>query len=303
MRDKLTCVFSMVNDHFSQAVIDFLLGNVTSKVFDEFEADMMTKDPAVSVVKMRERAVELCQKRVIADLTEEMHGGWVLISPDSADTLKSVVMQEIVLLLTDAALYICRFDWDLDKVSSFERVNLGKITLLKFGTYITSTISPSHTDEERNVGFVVTYEPSKTDVVRTNTRTLSSNGDLVSPSTPVATPREIPKTEKRSSAIFPSLFTVRESPTCRSFAFKAPYIDSSTAAKSLVPTQTEIQQVVTICADIERLVFQAQRKPEQDASNNNTIIEKGDIISLDAAKRNTTLFEQLGHSLKRLVWA
>lgn len=291
----------MVNDHFSQAVIDFLLGNVTGKVFDEFEADMMTKDPAVSLVKMRERAIELCQKRVIADLTEEVHGGWVLISPDSADTLKSVVMQEVVLVLTDAALYLCRFDWDLDKVSSFERVNLGKITSLKFGTYITSTISPSHTDEERNVGFVVTYEPSKTDVVRTNTRTLSSNGDLITP-TATPTPTEAPpKSDKRSSALFTSLFTTRESPTSRSFAFKAPYIDSSTAAKSSVPTQTEIQQVVTICADIERLVFQAQRKPEQDG--NTTIIEKGDIISLDAAKRNTTLFEQLGHSLKRLVWA
>lgn len=50
----------MVNDYFSQAAIDFLLGNVTAKVFDEFEADMMTKDPAVSIPKTRERAVELC---------------------------------------------------------------------------------------------------------------------------------------------------------------------------------------------------------------------------------------------------
>lgn len=159
----------MVNDYFSQAAIDFLLGNVSSKVFDEFEADMMTKDPAVSIAKMRDQAIDLCHKRVVADEDEEFHGGWVLSSPRTADTTKAWPMEEVVLLLTNDALYLCRFNWNLDKVSSFDRVQLANVTHLKFGTYITSTTSPAQTDELRNVGFVISYQPGKSNITRTNT--------------------------------------------------------------------------------------------------------------------------------------
>ncbi|XWW95864.1 hypothetical protein V2A60_003832 [Cordyceps javanica] len=287
----------MVNDYFSQAAIDFLLGNVTGKVFDEFEADMMTKDPAVSVTRMRNRAVDLCQKRVIANAEEEVHGGWVLISPNAADVVKSFPMEEVVLLLTDAALYLCRFDWGLDKVSSFERINLANATGIKFGTYISSTVSAAHMDELRNVGFVLSYQPGKSDVKRTNTRTMSSQQDLTA--TPASGPTE--SSVKRQSGLG-SLFSARpKGPTVRQFAFKATYADSSTAAMRPGPKQTEIQQVVTICSEIERLVL--DRQLLQGGEEPRSIIEKGDIISLDSAKRDTGLLEQLGHSIKKLVWA
>lgn len=284
----------MVNDYFSQAAIDFLLGNVTEKVFDEFEADMMTKDPAVSIAKMRERAIDLCQKRVVADASEEVHGGWVLISPNAADTVKSWPMEEAVLLLTDAALYMCRFDWDLDKVSSFERVGLASITTLNFGTYITSTVSPFHMDEGRNVGFVVSYQPGKMDIRRTNTRTLSTRGDIIPPKSG--------SDGSNRPGGFASLFSGKpKAPSVRKLAFKAPYTNSSVPATGLGPQQTEMQQAITICAEIERLVL--ERQLHNDDGERKSIIEKGDIISLDAAKRSTGLLEQLGHSLKKLVWA
>lgn len=287
----------MVNDYFSQAAIDFLLGNVTGKVFDEFEADMMTKDPAVSVTRMRDRAIDLCQKRVIADSDEEVHGGWVLISPNAADVVKSWPMEEVVLLLTDAALYLCRFDWDLDKVSSFERINLANITGIKFGTYISSTVSAAQMDELRNVGFVLSYQPGKSDFKRTNTRTMSSQQDLATTPAP-----EVTAPNARRLSGIAGFFSPRpRGPTVRRFAFKATYTDSSTAATKPGPQQTEIQQVVTICSDIERLVLDTQLR--KDGEEPESIIEKGDIISLDSAKRDTGLFEQLGHSIKRLVWA
>ncbi|PNY28574.1 Phosphatidylinositide phosphatase SAC2 [Tolypocladium capitatum] len=287
----------MVNDYFSQAAIDFLLGNVTAEVFDEFESDMMTKDPAVSMSKMRERAVELCQKRVVADVSEEVHGGWVLISPNAADVVKSGPMGEVVLLLTDAALYLCRFDWDLDKVSSFERVHLCNVTHIKFGTYVTSTMAPSHMDEMRNVGFVVEYQPGKSNICRTNTRTLSTRGEIASK----------PGSQNSDSAkphpAFVNFFSGKPKlPAIRKLAFKAPYTDSSVAVLGGGgPRQTEIQQVVTICADIERLVL--ERQLYKDGEEARSIIEKADIISLEAAKKNTGLLEQLGHSIKKLVWA
>lgn len=286
----------MVNDYFSQAAIDFLLGNVTEKIFDEFEADMMTKDPAVSMAKMREQAIELCQRRVVADEKEEFHGGWVLLSPSSSDTLRADPMAEAILLLTDAALYLCRFDWNLDKVSSFERVHLASLTSIKLGTYITSTVSTSQTDASRNVGFVVNYQPGKSNFKRSNTRTLSSHQDLTNP-----------KTETADAATGRPLSFVNffsggsKPPVTKKLAFKAPYTDSSTAVAALNTRQTEMQQVAEICAGIERLALEQRFVP--DSEEKPTIVEKGDIISLEEAKRNTGLFEQLGHSIKRLVWA
>ncbi|EGX95876.1 SacI domain protein [Cordyceps militaris CM01] len=287
----------MVNDYFSQAAIDFLLGNVTGKVFDEFEADMMTKDPAVSVTRMRIRAIDLCQKRVIANAEEEVHGGWVLISPNAADVVKSFPMEEVVLLLTDAALYLCRFDWDLDKVSSFDRIDLANVTGIKFGTYISSTVSTAQMDELRNVGFVLSYQPGKSDVKRTNTRTISSQQDLIVTPTVDTTESSV----KRQSGLVGFFSPRSKGPTGRQFAFKATYTDSSTAATRPGPKQTEIQQVVTICSEIERLVLDRQLR--KDGEEPKSIIEKGDIISLDSAKRDTGLLEQLGHTIKKLVWA
>lgn len=287
----------MVNDYFSQAVIDFLLGNVTEKVFDEFESDMMTKDPAVSVANMRQRAIELCQKRVIADASEEMQGGWALISPSTTNVVKTWSMEEVVLLLTDSALYLCRFDWDLDKVSSFDRVHLANVMHIKFGTYITSTIAPAHMDEMKNVGFVISYQPGKSDVKRTNTRTLSTSGDI-------APNLSLQTDDDKEQPGFAGFFSPNKakSSDIRRLAFKVPYMDSSTAvADAGGVQQTELQQVVTICAEIERLALEAQlrRKGEDDKK----LMEEGEIISLQEAKRNTGLLEQLGHSIKKLVWA
>lgn len=287
----------MVNDYFGQAAIDFLLGNVTSKIFDEFEADMMTKDPAVSISNMRQRAVELCRKRVVADEREEFHGGWVLLSPNAADVVKSWSMDEVVLLLTDAAVYLCRFDWDLDKVSSFERVHLANVTSIKQGTYITSTVSPAHTDEERNVGFVIEYQPGKSNIQRTNTRTLSSRSEFGPGKTDV---QNCDGSYRQTG--FGNLFSAKtKSRSARRLALKAPYANSSASAPESVPCQTEKQLVTAICAEIERLALERQFRKEGDGGK--SIVEKGDVISLEAAKRNTGLLEQLGHSIKKLVWA
>ncbi|WAO89423.1 Hypothetical protein NCS54_00681400 [Fusarium falciforme] len=288
----------MVNDYFSQAAIDFLLGNVTAKIFEEFESDMMTKDPAVSVVRMRQLAVELCQKRVIADEKEEFHGGWVLLSPNAPDTIRALPLEEVVLLLTDAALYLCRFDWKSDKVSSFERVELGNITGIKYGTYITSTISLSHIDETKNAGFVVSYNPGKSDFRRTNTRTFSSRGDMAS--------KENPSAQKDASipASLANLLSSKPSSTSnlRQLVFKATYVDSSVAVLGDDgPRQTETQQVSTICEEIERLAL--ERQLERPGEERKSLVESGDIISLEEAKKNTGLLEQLGHSLKKMVWA
>ncbi|KAH8671265.1 SacI homology domain-containing protein [Xylariales sp. PMI_506] len=298
----------MVNDYFSQAAIDFLLGNVTSLVFEEFESEMMTKDLAVSVSKMREQAIETSQKIVVENEGEDFIGGWIVLSPHQSDTIKSLPFEEVVLLLTDVALYSCRFDWKLDKVSSFERVDLAHIVGIKVGTYITSTMSSTQADETKNIGLVVTYEPGKNDIKRVNTRSLtshvsSSNSSDGNKDEPQSGPAQAETTQTHpASANTPPQ-------AAKKIAFKALYAHSSindasvstkaTGAKVL----TEQEQIDVIANEIERLVLASQPPPPAVADEPPHLIEHGDIISLAEAKRNTGLLETLGHSIKKLVWA
>jgi hypothetical protein len=274
---------------------------------------MMTKDPAVSMQNMRQQAIELCQKRVVADEAEEFIGGWAMLTPQVPDTVRSASHEEAVLLLTDVALYLCRFDWNLDKVSSFERVDLAHIQKIKFGTYITSTISPTQTDDMRNVGLVVEYKPGLTDITRVNTRSLSSmsntfkaHGSDEAKQDAEAEPAPL------TSGIAGFLSRRPQTPAPRKIALKALHSQTSAAdplAKSkqdepgAITRLTEIQQVVLIAAEIERLAIQNQPRMAGKSQEGASLMEKGDIISLAEAKKNTTLLEQLGHSIKKLVWA
>lgn len=292
----------MVNDYFSQAAIDFLLGNVTSMVFEEFEATMMTKDPAVSMARMREQAIDTSRKIVVENDSEDFIGGWTLLSPHDSNAVKSLPFEEVVLLLTDGALYLCRFDWKLDKVSSFERVDLAHVVSIKVGTYITSTISTTQIDESKNVGLVITYEPGKNDVKRVNTRSISSitksgnkNG------------QETNATNQLSGILAPifGASPKKQRPVQKTIALKAPYAQSSMVSRAkcdVNDNMTELEQINVIVAEIERLVFVNQPVAASGAERK-SIIERGDIISLADARKNTTLLDQLGYSIKRLVWA
>ncbi|KAI1140357.1 SacI homology domain-containing protein [Hypoxylon sp. FL0543] len=298
----------MVNDYFSQAAIDFFLGNVSSMVFDEFEATMMTKDPGVSMSKMREQAIETSQKIVIEDEKEDFIGGWTLLSPHTSDTIKSLPFEEVVLLLTDAALYLCRFDWKLDKVSSFERVDLAHVVSIKVGTYITSAISPAEADESRNVGLVVTYEPGRFDIKRTNTRSLSSTSGQSDEQSgkkgvfqgPAKAPAAV--TGILNQGILSAITGKPQTEPPRKIALKALHSRTALSDAKDVKRITEEEQINVIASEIERLVFLNQPIPE-DSGPRKSIIERGDIISLAEAKRSTGILEQWGHSIKKLVWA
>ncbi|KAK7923266.1 hypothetical protein PG985_007337 [Apiospora marii] len=303
----------MVNDYFSQAAIDFFLGNVTALVFEEFEATMMTKDPAVSMSKMRDQAIETSRKIVVEEDKEDFIGGWTILSPHQSDTIKSLPFEEVVLLLTGTALYLCRFDWKLDKVSSFERVDMSHVLGIQVGTYITTTISPAQADEAKNMGLVVTYEPGEKDIRRVNTRSLSS----------VSGPRPHEGNDDAGGGILGPIFgggrkqqqqqEPRQPP--KRIALKALYAQSSfqDAARTKAMANnnrdskvlTESQQVDMIAAEIERLAFvnQPLGRVEGGEAERKSIVERKDIISLAEAKRNTGLLEQLGHSIKKLVWA
>jgi hypothetical protein len=273
----------------------------------------MSSDPSISMPRMRQQAIEVSHRLVVADESEEMIGGWALLTPHDANTVKSMPFEESVLLLTDKALYACRFDWNMEKVSSFERVDLRHVKSIKVGTYITSTLSTVQADEKQNVGFVVTFKAGANDITRVNTRSMSTvaptdaargeadllQGTMISP-TPIN---------------FPALLGGGgpEKPEERVLALKALPARSAAARDEEgheVARISERDMVKGVCLEIERVVLKVRKEfkgegedAENAAMEENGLIIEGDIISLAEAIRATSLLEQLGHSLKKLVWA
>ena len=298
---------NIVSDFFSQAAIDYLLGNVTSSVFEDFEADMMSADPAISMRKVRANAIETSSKIVIADQGEELIEGWAMLSPQVPNTIRTFPFEEVILLLTDAALYAVRFDWNTEKVSSFERVDLRNVTGLIYGTYITSTFVASQTDEQRNVGLVVKYKPGTGEVRRRNTRSLNSEvgqAEDLEAKEHRASPSYLPAIGLESTLA--RLSRRGNSSDTKYLAFKTLPARSSIANvdSQETPIVSEKELVQSICEAIERAISAgASNDKVEGKEGGKPLTEEAAIISLEEAKRSTGYLEQWSHSLKRFVWA
>lgn len=283
---------NIVNDYFTQAVIDYILGRATDSIFAEFEADMKSSDYFIDLRKVRQAAIERSAGIVIEDKEEDLLSGWTLSVPSSANRLKTATFEEAVLLLTEKALYFCRLDWGTEKVREFERIPLERIDGIARGVYITSTLAQRHMDADKNVGFMVHYQAQQgSELVRRNTRSLDSG---------THEPQQKGKPED----------------TGRFFAFKAlPPRSSVSSSDSNETPDNELEVVRGICDDIVRVANKAR---QEDAATWNASgqeseeggspikelkVEEKDIISLSDAKKSTSYLEQLGYSLKKLVWA
>ncbi|KAJ5091287.1 hypothetical protein NUU61_006157 [Penicillium alfredii] len=284
---------NIVNDYFSQACIDYLLGNVSTHVFDEFAMELQTTDPGISVQKLRQNAIDTSCKIVISSPSEEFLGGWTMLTPLQPNTLRTLPFEESVLLLTDAAVYSCRFDWETDKVLSFERIDLRSISRIHYGTYITSILTDSQVDERRNVGLVVVYRDGDANALRVNTRSLQTH---VRPGTLDHT--------ANSNGEWDLVSWLRGSKraTTRFVAFKTLPLPNSVASPRLGPSTghvRELDRVRSICQDIERAML-AGSVPQTETSS---VVEESDIISLADAKKRTGILEYLVYDIKKMVWA
>ncbi|KAL4788592.1 SacI homology domain-containing protein [Aspergillus varians] len=280
---------NIVNDYFSQACVDYLLGNVSTQVFQEFATELQTADPGISVQKLRQNAIDTSCRIVISDQAEEFLGGWTMLTPRQPNTLRTLPFEESVLLLTDAAVYSCRFDWNIDKVLSFERIDLRSITRIKYGTYITSTLTDAQSDEQQNVGLVIEFREGDNNALRVNTRSLQSEVD----------PKALDNQWDMSS-----WFTGSQRNKPRIMAFKALPLSNSvtqTQRKNRV-TVSETDWVRTICEEIER-GMKAGEEMQTDDEPQSSVIESSEIISLAEAKKRTGLLEYLVHDIKKMVWA
>ena len=233
-----------------------------------------------------------------------MVGSWTLLSPREMDTVRTVPLEESVLLLTDAALYKVCFDWSSEAVSSFERVDHRSIAGIVKGTYITSTLTSAQCDEARNsklaaptvmcnwlmfqVGFVVRYRRGRDDITRVNTRSLSSvvglGGNLVGP-------------EHDGEGIAARPSSTKDSTPLKILAFKALPRRSNVANEGQEAQMVdEKQSIGHVCDKIKRTVL-GERSDQMTS-----FVEDEDIVSLKDAQKHTGLVERWGYSLKRMLW-
>ncbi|KAF2396403.1 SacI domain-containing protein, partial [Trichodelitschia bisporula] len=266
---------NLVNDYFAQAAIDFLLGRVDASIFQDFEADMRAQDYAVDLRTVRQNAIATCGKICVADAREEVRDGWSLRAPAKAGTLRSLPFDECVVLLTGQALYACSMDWATEKVRSFERIALADVEGVQKGVYITSTLAGREMDEERNVGFLVRYRGGGGGLTRVNTRSLGNEDEVGGEG------KEPKKTDGVKFLAFKAL--------PKRSSFLGPEREGEDPLN-------EAEVVSSICEQITRAVNEAKVGVKL------LTVEEADIISLADARRSTGYLEQIGHSLKKLVW-
>jgi hypothetical protein len=215
--------------------------------------------------------------------------GYTLMSPAQPNTLRTLPFEEAVVLLTDSNLYSCKFDWNTQKVSSFEKIDLRSITKIQYGTYITSTLSEWQMVEALNVGLVIQYNPDKNSVMRVNTRSLQN----------VVSNEHLPQGVDGGTGLMSWVASRTSGPidnNARTIALKV--IPAETGLPK--PKDTPLAIAERICDDIRRAVTGSTENGEQTGQE---LVKRGDIISLMEAKKRTGYLEQLGHSIKKLVWA
>ena len=287
---------NMVNDFFSQAVIDMLLGNVSWKVFEDFESKMMSTDPGISVQSGREAAIETCSKIVIQEPEkEDLIHAWTMLVPNQENTLRTLPFEEAVVLLTDAALYCCKMDWSIEKVARYEKVDLRSVKNIRWGVYVVNTFTERQMIEDVNQGLVVSYTPGKGDVVRVNTRSLQNYHKLEE--------GERQGVDGGTGILSWMAASVARQPAVqdRIMAFKVvPPNDDDDDVPASSKAGRPGQIAESIADEIRRAVVGSTEFGEQRGEE---MVEHNDIISVAEAKKRTGYLEQVSHSLKRLVWA
>ena len=120
-------------DWFSQAVIDFMLGNRTTSVFSEFLLKLQSTDPRelIRITKIRADAIATCVSRVLSE-GERLLSGWTLFAPEELSTKVGDKFEEKVLLLVGVIVWRGRRSADaLSRVSKLSTLLSAAITTMR----------------------------------------------------------------------------------------------------------------------------------------------------------------------------
>ncbi|KAJ8462179.1 hypothetical protein ONZ45_g18030 [Pleurotus djamor] len=318
---------STFSDWFSQAVIDFMLGNRALSVFSEFLLKLQSTDPQVLIrlSKIRAEAIATSASRVL-DGDEILISGWTLFSPENFNVKIGDKFEEKVLLLTKLALYVVSYDYALEKVKMYTRVPLGDIIDIRKGAYILSPLEEASRDPLQNVGFMISWHNTPSQMTRVTSYSIRNSVDL--PSTPLPPSSQQPSkatsapSTTRSRPLLASTFTRRGSQLSKILkdaslvassektfvAFKVLPIDhsrirqGSTLGNAYAEVADELSGAAN-CKDAADLVVDTICQACEDIGNTHSgIIVDEDIVSLAEAQRMTSMYAKMEYGLKRLLW-
>ncbi|KAI7876524.1 hypothetical protein K492DRAFT_198421 [Lichtheimia hyalospora FSU 10163] len=170
-----------VKDFWRQATIDYILGYHKVEIFRHVpQSTLMSAEPGMERrwAKIRMDAIEISSAIVIAD-DELRLGGWTLLSPNEPQKRRAKKFEEKVVLLTTKALYVCSYNYKLEKVVQFRRIELHMLLGIQTGEYILSSTTPQSRDIEQNYGFLLYYDADH-ELTRMNTGSIRNQnlGDL-----------------------------------------------------------------------------------------------------------------------------
>ncbi|CAL1705121.1 unnamed protein product [Somion occarium] len=302
---------STFGDWFSQAVIDFMLGNRTLAVFSEFLLKLQSTDPSdlIRISKIRAEAIATSVARVLED-GERLLSGWTLLSPVDFNTKIGNRFEEKILLLSVRALYIISYDYTLEKVKMYTRVPLGDIISIRKGAYILSPLEEASRDPLQNAGFIVTWRNTHQDT-RVTSYSIRNSLDLTSPpaSPRAPTSPKSPRLPSRRNTALSRILSNAAAPAINddvTFAtFKVLPIDPARNRRdngSFIEPADELTGASN-CKEIVDLMVQAIQKACMDVGNGHEdfVIEE-DVVSLAEAQRMTSVYSKMEYGVKRLLW-
>ncbi|KAJ2361802.1 hypothetical protein H4S01_005100, partial [Coemansia sp. RSA 2610] len=145
-------------DYFSQSVLDFIMGNHKAGAVFRTLVELRSHEPShiQQLTRVREAAIRTSVAIAVND-DERVQLACVVQSPVALDTLKTSSAADSVLILTDAAVYVCSYCDQKEKVTEFIRVGLAALVGIQYGAYITDTRTPQGLDPARNHGIVLRF--------------------------------------------------------------------------------------------------------------------------------------------------
>ncbi|KAH9857173.1 SacI homology domain-containing protein [Lenzites betulinus] len=300
-------------DWFSQAVIDFVLGNRTTSVFSEFLNKLQSTDPRelIRISKIRADAIGTCVSRVLPE-GERLLSGWTLFAPEELHTKVGDKFEEKVLLLSAKALYIISYDYTLEKVKMYTRVPLGDIVGITKGAYILSPLEEASRDPQQNAGFVISWHNSQDQDTRVTSYSIRNSLDLTTPPTSPSSAtfsRQSMTAPRKSTLPLSRILSNAAAPVAGQetafAAFKALPVDPARARRetgSFIQTTDELANAKS-CKEAVDMIVDAIRQACADIGNDHReFIVESDVVSLAEAQRMTSVYAKMEYGVKRLLW-
>lgn len=293
--------FNTIKDFWRQATVDFVLGYHKTEIFKHVpQSSKMSAEPGIERrwAKIRSDAIEISSEIVIAD-DEHRINGWTLLSPATENKKQSKSAKEFeekVVLLTEKALYVCSYNYSLEKVVQFQRLDLDTIMSIQMGEYILSSLTPASRSEDQNYGIILNYS-TEGELMRWNTGSIrnQSLGDLniqLENGNKVTT---IAENESDSSSEESENDELRQA---EAELGHNTIILKAVRYNILGELDGEEESCKQQIQDIVKAIAAATGHSENDKQ---FVIQKP-IISLEQAEKTDGIFKKMGHKIKQAIW-